>query len=98
MLLARELAGRTHNSSQVQVLEIGDLALAGLPGELFTRTVLEIKEQSEYAHTAVLSYANDEQGYFPDAVSIAEGTYEALISPYGADAAETLREVALRLL
>jgi len=96
--MAAAFAGRTHHSSQVQVLQVGDLALVGLPGEPFTRTVLEIKERSPCPYTAVLSYANDESGYFPDATSIAEGTYEALISPYGADAADTLRDVGLSLL
>ncbi|MBC7233553.1 MAG: neutral/alkaline non-lysosomal ceramidase N-terminal domain-containing protein [Chloroflexi bacterium] len=97
-LMAKELSNLKQRSSQVQVMQIGDLALVGLPGEPFTRTVLEIKQQSKYPYTAVVSYANDYLGYFPDAVSIAEETYEALISPYGADAAEELRDVALRLL
>lgn len=98
VLMARELGKIKPRSSQVQVLQIGDLVLVGWPGEAFTRTVLEIKKQSKHPYTAVVSYANDYLGYFPDAVSIAEGTYEALISPYGADAAEELRDVALRLL
>jgi len=98
VLLAREFASRTHSNSQIQVLRIGDLALVGLPGEPFTRTVVEIKRLSKHPCTAVLSYSNDEQGYFPDAASVAEGTYEALISPYGADVAEQLRDMALQLL
>ena len=98
VLLAKAFAGRTCSDSQVQVLWIGDLALVGLPGEPFTHTVLEIKSLSKHPCTAVLSYSNDEQGYFPDAASIAEGTYEALISPYGADVAEELRDIALQLL
>nr|MBC7243817.1 neutral/alkaline non-lysosomal ceramidase N-terminal domain-containing protein [Chloroflexota bacterium] len=97
-MMAKQLDNVKPRSSQVQLLQIGDLALVGWPGEAFTRTVMEIKQQSKYPYTAVVSYANDYLGYFPDAVSIAEGTYEALISPYGADAAEELRDVALRLL
>jgi len=96
--LARQLGGGTHTSSEVQVLKIGDLALVGLPGEPFTQTVLEIKERSASEHTAVISYANDDQGYFPDPVSVEEETYEALISPYGADVADMLRDVALQFL
>jgi hypothetical protein len=46
----------------------------------------------------VCSYSNDESGYFPDAISIEQGTYEALISPYGADVAEKLRDAALSVL
>ena len=96
--MAKALLGRSGNKSQIQVLEIGDLALVGLPGEPFTRTVLEIKQQSPNPYTAVVSYSNDYQGYFPDAISIAEGSYEALISPYGSDVAERLRDSALDLL
>jgi hypothetical protein len=97
-LLAKELAGRSHNQSQIQILEIGGLALAGVPGEPFTRTVLDIKNKSPYPLTVVVSYANDYQGYFPDTFSIAEGDYEALISPYGADVAERLGQATLATL
>jgi Neutral/alkaline non-lysosomal ceramidase, N-terminal len=97
-LLEKELAGRTNNQSQIQRLQIGGLSLVGVPGEPFTHTVLDIKKQSPYPLTAVVSYANDYQGYFPDAVSIAEGDYEALISPYGADVTERLGQAALGLL
>ena len=97
-LMAQELAGCRANRSQVQVLQIGELALVALPGEPFTPTVLEIKRRSPKACTAVVSYANDYQGYFPDAQSILEGSYEALISPYAADIAEIFSETALNLI
>jgi hypothetical protein len=96
--LAKAFAGRSSQSTELQTLQVADLALVGVPGEPFTRTVLEIKEQSPHAHTAVVSYSNDECGYFPDAWSVSSGTYEALASPYSADAAEGLKKVALRLL
>lgn len=96
--LSKAFAGRTHHDTEVQALRLGELALVGLPGEPFTRTVLEIKAQSPHRYTAVCSYSNDESGYFPDAISIEQGTYEALISPYGADVAEKLRDAALSVL
>ncbi len=96
--LAKTFAGRSGHLTELQTLQVGDLALVGLPGEPFTRTVLEIKEQSPHTHTAVISYSNDECGYFPDAWSIEAGTYEALASPYAADATEKLKRAALRLL
>lgn len=98
ILLAKELAGRASIASYLQLVEIGELALLSVPGEPFTSTVLEIKKQSPYPHTAVVSYANDYLGYFPDAASVARGDYEALISPYGSDVAECLRDAALGLL
>jgi hypothetical protein len=96
--MAEELAGRTSRRSQVQALSIGELGLVGLPGEAFTGTALEIKAGSPKALTAVVSYANDYQGYFPDARAVEEASYEALISPFGVEVAERLREVALELL
>jgi neutral ceramidase len=97
-LMAKELAGRLSNHSQVQFLQIGDLVLAGLPGEAFTQTVLEIKKSGLFPFMAVVSYANDYQGYFPDAISISKGSYEALISPYGPDVADNLREAAIQAI
>ena len=84
--------------TQVQVLHIGPLALVAMPGEPFTRTVMDIKAQSPAQLTAVVSYANDYRGYFPDAASISAGTYEALTSPYDESAAKLLAQAALVLL
>lgn len=98
LLMAQELAGRTSNRSQMQALTVNELGMIGVPGEPFTRTVLDIKAASPKAATIVISYANDYQGYFPDAISIQEGSYEALISPYPAQVAESLAETALKLL
>ncbi len=98
LLMAQELAGRTSNRSQMQALIVNELGMIGVPGEPFTRTVLDIKAGSPKAATMVISYANDYQGYFPDATSIQEGSYEALISPYPGQVAENLAETALNLL
>ena len=97
-MMAQELGGRSSNRSQIQVLSVGGMALVGLPGEPFTRTVLDIKAASPNPFTAVLSYANDYQGYFPDAQSIEGGSYEALISPYDADAADSIYHAAIEIL
>jgi neutral ceramidase len=98
VLMAKEIAGRSSNRSQMQMLSFGDLGLIGIPGEPFTRTVLDIKRESPKPISGVVSYANDYQGYFPDALSIEQGSYEALISPFGADVADLLRKTAIELL
>lgn len=98
VIMVKEIAGRSSNISQMQMLSIGDLGLVGIPGEPFTHTVLDIKQGSPKPLTGVISYANDYQGYFPDALSIEAGSYEALISPYGADVADTLYKTAIDLL
>jgi neutral ceramidase len=97
LMMVQELAGRSANDSQIQLLTIGDLALVGIPGEPFTRTVFDIKAASPKPFTAVVSYANDYQGYFPDEHTVQEGSYEALISPYSADVASSLFDAVMGL-
>lgn len=94
LVMAREFSGTTRFETELQTLQVGQLQMAALPGEPFTRTVLEIKALGEDFPVLVISYANDYKGYFPDAVSVQAGTYEALTSPYDSAAAEILRETA----
>jgi neutral ceramidase len=82
----------------VQMLRIGPMALVTMPGEPFTHIVLEIKKHSPIHPTFVVSYGNDYRGYFPDAVSVTAGTYEALTSPYDETAGDKLVQTALTLL
>ena len=96
--LAEALVDRSHVATQTQVVSIGGLLFIGLPGEPFTRLVLDLKEESPAVHTAVISYANDDVGYFPDDGSIEEGTYEALSSPYGSEGVRHLERTALDLV
>jgi neutral ceramidase len=96
--LIRELNGMDRMHTQLQILEVGALSLVGLPGEPFTRIVLDIKARSGRPHTAVVSYCGDEAGYFPDRQAFAEGTYEALITPYRDDVGDLLTDRAVRLL
>jgi hypothetical protein len=69
-------------STELQFFHIGALFIAGIPGEPFSQTVLDIKADCFPKKTVVISYANDTKGYFPDQRSIENNTYEALISPY----------------
>ncbi|MGD2104699.1 MAG: neutral/alkaline non-lysosomal ceramidase N-terminal domain-containing protein [Anaerolineae bacterium] len=96
--LVEALADRDHVATQVQVIRIGDLVYAGLPGEPFSRVVLDLKARSSAKATAVISYANDDVGYFPDDQSMAEGTYEAMASPYGLEGVQLVQSTALSLM
>jgi len=89
---------RSGQDSILQALRIGDLGLVGLPGEPFTRIVLDVKARSSFPSTAVLSYSNDEAGYFPDRETYEKGTYESYISPYCDTIAELITEEATQLL
>jgi hypothetical protein len=60
----------------VQAVLIGDLAIVGIPGELFTVLGQEIKRRSPFRHTYVFELANDYIGYIPDRPAYARGGYQ----------------------
>jgi neutral ceramidase len=61
---------------EVQVLRIGEVAMVGLPGEVFVEYQQQIKAGSPFAHTLVFGYANGDIGYVPTAAAFPEGGYE----------------------
>ena len=62
--------------SWLQVILLGDIALVGVPGELFTRLGVKIKRLSPFRHTYIISLANDYIGYIPDEQSFDLGGYQ----------------------
>lgn len=86
---------------EVQVMAIGDSAWVGVPGELFCRMGLDLKQQSPFARTYIVGYANCYQGYFPTPIAYEEGGYEVNMgrwSRFTAAAGESVQETALELL
>jgi len=61
------------DSLEVMVIRIGDIAFAGLPGEMFNEFGLEIKAKSPCTNTIVTGLTNDRRAYFPTAVSFTQG-------------------------
>lgn len=82
----------------VQVLRLGELAVVGLPGEVFCELGLAIKARSPFAQTMVLELANDSLGYLPTRAAYAEGGYEPASSDWAPGAGEELVEAAVKLL
>jgi len=60
----------------LQVLLIGDVAIAGVPGECFTQLGLDIKNRSPFRDTCVAELANDWIGYLPDFTGHKLGGYQ----------------------
>lgn len=61
-------------------LSVGDVALAGLPGEPFVEIGLDIEEASPFAETFVCCLTNGGDSYFPASSAYDEGGYEARTS------------------
>lgn len=84
--------------AEVSAITIGDVAIVGLPGEIFVELGLTIKEQSPFPYTMVNELCNDSIGYVPTAKAYREGGYEATSTPLAEGTGEKLVETALSLL
>ena len=60
----------------LQVLLIGDVAIAGVPAEYFTQLGLDIKNRSPFRYTYVAELANDWIGYLPNLEGHKLGGYQ----------------------
>ena len=63
--------------AEVQAVRLGNCAIVGVPGELFTEWGLKIKRESPAAHTLVSELTNGWVGYLLSNGSTDEGGYEA---------------------
>jgi hypothetical protein len=61
---------------RLTALKIGDLVLCGISGELFTEIGLEIKKQSPYSNTLIVTHCNGSNGYICTDKSFSDGGYE----------------------
>jgi neutral ceramidase len=85
--------------AEVQVITIGnEVAIVGLPGEIFVDLGKAIKAGSKFPHTIVVELANGSLGYIPDQKAYAEGAYEVVSSRVQQGGGERLVEAALSLL
>ena len=97
-ILDLEQRGRK-NQLEVQVFRLSeDTALVGLPGEIFVDLGLDIKDESPFDNTIVITLANDRLGYIPTLEAFKEGSYEVENSRVVPGAGERLVDTALDLL
>lgn len=82
---------------EVMVLRLGDVAVVGLPGEVFCEQGLAIQKASPARHTLVVELANDAIGYLPPRQAFAQGGYEPTpgSTNYQPGAVESLVDSAL---
>ncbi|MCC6342971.1 MAG: hypothetical protein IT166_12275 [Bryobacterales bacterium] len=75
----------------VQILRIGGMAIAAMPGERFSGIGAAIKKASPFAVTMFRGYSSGKGGdYMPVESEYAYGGYEVERTPYGVGAAEKL--------
>jgi neutral ceramidase len=82
---------RTH----MTLLAMGELALVGVPGELFAELGIVIKANPYFPHTLVLGYCNDLVGYIPTREAYEVGGYEVETSRVAQGSGELLVHLAL---
>jgi sugar phosphate isomerase/epimerase len=84
---------------EVQVFRLGsDVAVVGLPGEVFVELGLAIKRASPFLVTLVIELCQDAPGYIPTEKAFVEGSYETVNSLVVPGGGEMMVEAAVRLL
>jgi neutral ceramidase len=98
-ILAIEMRGGGTIPLEVQVFRLSrDIAVVGLPGEVFVDLGLAIKRASPFPTTLVIELCQDAPGYIPTKKAFAEGSYETVNSRIAPGGGEMMVEAAVRLL
>lgn len=98
-ILDIEMRGGRSIPLEVQVFRLSsDVAVVGLPGEVFVDLGLAIKKASPFATTLVVELCQDSPGYIPTKKAFAEGSYETVNSRVAPGGGEIMAEEAIRLL
>ncbi len=102
-IMREEMAPQQGQERQasLQVIRLGDVALVGVPGELFGRLGLEIRRRSPFRHTYVVGLANGTIGYIGDRRAYELGGYQlwaGMQSPSAPGTGEAMVEQALAML
>jgi neutral ceramidase len=86
-------------SLEVQVFRLSDeVAVVGLPGEVFVEHGLAIKKASPFPVTLVIELCQDDVAYVPTKKAFAEGSYETVNSRIAPGGGEMMTEIAIKLL
>jgi len=98
-ILALDMRNSETIGLEVQVFRLSnDVAVVGLPGEVFVDLGLAIKRASPFATTLVIELCQDAPGYIPTKKAFAEGSYETVNSRIAPGGGEMIVDAAVRLL
>lgn len=82
-------------------MRMGEVAIVGIPGEMYARLGLDLRRRSPFRHTIVVGLANEEIGYIPDLKAYADGGYQTWVGWHcrvAPGTGEAMVEKALRML
>lgn len=93
----------THADLKMQIIKIGDICICALPGEIYTRTGLNIKQKSPFEKTIIVENSNCYCGYIPTENAFEENSrlYEAALCNHSClvpEAAQIIEEKALSMI
>jgi hypothetical protein len=77
---ATQLSDATHDLVELQIIQLGEVEIVAIPGEIFVELGLEIKRRSSSPYSLVFGNANGYIGYVPMESSFNEGGYETRLS------------------
>lgn len=84
---------------EVQAFRLSDeVAVVGLPGEVFVDIGLAIKKASPFPTTLVIELCQDDVAYVPTRKAFAEGSYETVNSRVAPGGGELMADAAIKLL
>jgi neutral ceramidase len=87
--------------AELQVLSVGDWAIAGFPGEIFVEFGLEVKKHSPFKVTVAAELTNGSFGYIPVREAFEQGGYEPSLTSYtcaGPESGYRMTETLISLL
>jgi hypothetical protein len=99
--LVEKIEQRGVHRAEVQVLGVGDWAIASVPGEFFCELGLQIKQNAYPVHALVATCANGRVGYLPTREAFVRGGYETTFGPssmLAPEAGDQIVETATALL
>ncbi len=84
---------------EIQAFRLGsDTAIVTLPHEVFVEIGMQIRRESPFPNTIIVTLANEVDCYVPTKKAFVEGSYEVTNSPYEPGIGEALADEAVRLL
>ncbi len=84
---------------EVQAFRLSEeVAVVGLPGEVFVEHGLAIKRASPFPVTLVIELCQDDVAYVPTRQAFAEGSYETVNSRIAPGGGEVMTDTAIKLL